>query len=72
MARARLVVPLLVLVGTLVALVVNTARPLTNTDTYFHLRFGEEFLDAWSLRHPGSVSTFATRTGCPPSGSRRS
>ena len=27
--------------------------PLTNTDTYFHLRFGQEFLDGWSLRHPG-------------------
>jgi hypothetical protein len=65
MARARLVVPLLVLVGTLVALVVNTARPLTNTDTYFHLRFGEEFLSGWSLRHPGSVSTFATRPWVP-------
>ena len=65
MARARLVFPLLVLVGTLVALVVNTARPLTNTDTYFHLRFGEEFLGPWSLRHPGSVSTFATRPWVP-------
>jgi len=65
LARARVVVPLLVLVGTLVALVVNTARPLTNTDTYFHLRFGEEFLGAWSLCHPGSVSTFATRPWVP-------
>src|SRR4051812_28178827 len=65
MARARLLFPLLVLVGTLVALVVNTARPLTNTDTYFHLRFGQQFLDAWSVRHPGSVSTFATRPWVP-------
>jgi hypothetical protein len=64
-ARARVVLPLLVLVGTLVALLVNTARPLTNTDTYFHLRFGEEFLGPWSLRHPGSVSTFATRPWVP-------
>jgi hypothetical protein len=52
--------PWLVLAGILVSLVVNTARPLTNTDTYFHLRFGHEFLHGWSLRHPGSVSTFAT------------
>ena len=65
MARARLLVPLLVLLGTLVALVLNTARPLTNTDTYFHLRFGEEFAGGWSLRHPGSVSTFATRPWIP-------
>jgi hypothetical protein len=41
------------------------AAPLTNTDTYFHLRFGHEFLQGWSLRHPGSVSTFATATWLP-------
>jgi hypothetical protein len=55
----------LVLLGILVSLVVNCSRPLTNTDTYFHLRFGEEFLHGWSLRHPGSVSTFATREWVP-------
>ncbi len=60
LARARTSFPWLVLVGILVSLVVNTARPLTNTDTYFHLRFGHEFLHGWSPRHPGSVSTFAT------------
>lgn len=48
------------LVGTLVSLLFNTAHRLTNTDTYFHLRFGHEFLHGWSLRRPGSVSTFAT------------
>ena len=37
------------------------ASPLSNTDTYFHLRFGEEFLHGWSLRHPGSVSTLRHR-----------
>jgi hypothetical protein len=58
--RIRTAFPWLVLAGILVSLVVNTARPLTNTDTYFHLRFGHEFLQGWSLRHPGSVSTFAT------------
>jgi len=67
--RARTVVPkvapLLVLVIVLTSLVVNCAQPLTNTDTYFHLRFGQEFLDGWSLRHPGSVSTFATRPWVP-------
>lgn len=55
----------MVLVGILVSLVLNTARPLTNTDTYFHLRFGREFLHGWSLRHPGSVSTFATADWVP-------
>jgi hypothetical protein len=65
-ARTRAVFPLLVLLAILVSLVVNAAHPLTNTDTYFHLRFGEEFLSGhWSLRHPGSVSTFATRPWVP-------
>ena len=52
--------PTLVLVGTVTALVLAAALPLSNTDTYFHLRFGHEFLAGWSLRDPGTVSTFAT------------
>jgi hypothetical protein len=64
-SRVRAAFPWLVLVGILVSLVVNTARPLTNTDTYFHLRFGHEFLHGWSVRHPGSVSTFATADWVP-------
>src|SRR3954468_23836830 len=63
--RLRAVLPWLVLVAILVSLVLNTAKPLTNTDTYFHLRFGHEFLHGWSLRHPGSVSTFATNDWVP-------
>jgi hypothetical protein len=65
LARARTAFPWLVLAGILVSLLVNTARPLTNTDTYFHLRFGHEFLHGWSPRHPGSVSTFATADWVP-------
>jgi hypothetical protein len=65
LARARTALPWLVLVGILVSLFVNTAHRLTNTDTYFHLRFGHEFLNGWSLRHPGSVSTFATADWVP-------
>jgi hypothetical protein len=41
------------------------ATPLANPDTYFHLRFGSEFLDGWPLRHPGSVSSFATAPWVP-------
>jgi hypothetical protein len=52
--------PTLVLVATVTALVLAAALPLSNTDTYFHLRFGHEFLAGWSLRDPGTVSTFAT------------
>jgi hypothetical protein len=52
-------------VGILAVLVRVAAAPLANTDTYFHLRFGAEFLHHWSLVDPGSVSTFATRTWLP-------
>jgi hypothetical protein len=49
------------LTGLLVVVVRTVAAPLTNMDTYFHLRFGHEFLHGhWSLWHPGSVNTFAT------------
>src|ERR1700712_3160569 len=64
-ARTRVVLAVVVVLGILGSLVANCARTLTNTDTYFHLRFGQEFLDGWSLRHPGSVSTFATREWVP-------
>src|SRR3954464_6718714 len=64
-ARARTVLAGLVVVGILVTLVADCARTLSNTDTYFHLRFGQEFLHGWSLRHPGSVTTFATRDWVP-------
>jgi hypothetical protein len=65
--RAALqVIPVLVFVGTCLALVKYATRPITNTDTYFHLRFGDEFLSgAWSLRDPGSVTPFATNEWLP-------
>ena len=39
--------------------------PLGNFDTYFHLRFGHELLGDWSLRDPGSVSSFSTQAWVP-------
>jgi hypothetical protein len=57
--------PTLIVVGTLAALVSARAVPLANFDTYFHLRFGHEFLNGWSLRDPGSVTTFATADWVP-------
>lgn len=64
--RARSVAAGLVLVACAVVLTVEAAAPLHNTDTYFHLRFGHEFLSGhWSVRHPGSVSTFATADWVP-------
>lgn len=66
-SRAALTwLPVAVLVGCLVAVLRLAARPLANPDTYFHLRFGEELLSGrWSLRDPGSVSSFATRDWLP-------
>jgi hypothetical protein len=56
-----------VLFGAVLLFVVRlAATPLTNMDTYFHLRFGSEFLHGdWSLWHPGSVSTLATADWVP-------
>jgi hypothetical protein len=55
------------LIALLLAVLLSlAAAPLANRDTYFHLRFGEEFLHGhWSLRDPGSVSTFATQHWLP-------
>lgn len=62
--RGILAVLLLIMSFTFVLALV--AQPLHNRDTYFHLRFGEEFLHGnWSLRDPGSVSTFATQHWLP-------
>ncbi|MDF9715930.1 hypothetical protein INN71_16180 [Nocardioides sp. ChNu-153] len=59
-------VGLLLLLAGLALVVAGSQGPLPNDDTYFHLRFGREFLDgAWSLRSPGSVSTFATQSWVP-------
>ena len=61
-----LVAPFLVLLGTFAVLAKRASQPLSNADTYFHLTFGHEFLDGdWSLRHPGSVTTFGTNDWVP-------
>ncbi len=66
LARARTLAAYAVLAAAAVVLVHRAAQPLDNLDTYFHLRFGHEFrTGAWSLRHPGSVSTFATADWVP-------
>lgn len=62
----RKVVPLLVVAGTIAALARVAARPLSNFDTYFHLRFGAEFRSgAWSLTSPGHVSSLEHRHWVP-------
>ncbi|GAA1920640.1 hypothetical protein [Nocardioides hwasunensis] len=37
----------------------------TGADTYFHLRFGQEFLDGWSIRSPGHLSAFDSASWTP-------
>jgi hypothetical protein len=61
----RTVVPLLgILVLSGLAARQATYR-LNNDDTFFQLRFGQEFLDGWSLTDPGSVTEFGTRDWVP-------
>lgn len=52
---------LLSLVAVLLLLLVVTVGasfPLSNDDTWFHLRVGRGLLDGWSLGHPGRLSAF--------------
>ncbi|WP_162799355.1 hypothetical protein [Nocardioides sp. 616] len=58
-------VPLLIVLGTFLAIVRQVAAPVTNTDTYFHLRMGREFLDGWSARSPETLSRFSTADWVP-------
>ncbi|SED35828.1 hypothetical protein SAMN04489844_4249 [Nocardioides exalbidus] len=54
----RRVVPLLALAAALVLLVRIQDFPVVGSDTYLHLRLGEEFRSGWSLAHPGHLSVF--------------
>lgn len=49
----------------LAIIVFKVSAPLGNADTWFHLRFGAEFWNQWSLNDPGSVSTFGTKHWLP-------
>ena len=65
-ARARPLVAYVAMAVVFGALVRRAAPQLDNLDTYFHLRFGHEFLSGdWSLRDPGSVSSLATADWVP-------
>lgn len=55
-----------VLLGALLLVVVRRVSvPVSNPDTFFHLRYGHEFLNGWALRHPGHVSTLGQRDWVP-------
>jgi len=60
-----LLVPLALLLGTFALVATKLTKPVTNTDTYFHLRLGGEFLDGWSTSSPDSVTRFATADWVP-------
>lgn len=53
---------LAIVVVTASYMAVRYAGPLTNPDTWWHLRLGEEFRHGWSLSDPGQLSPFATRS----------
>jgi len=62
----RFVIPTIIVVGVFALLTNHAKDPLSNTDTYFHLRFGHEFFTGnWSLTDPGSVTTFGTAEWVP-------
>jgi hypothetical protein len=62
----RYVMPTIIVIGVFALLTNHAKDPLSNTDTYFHLRFGHEFLTgAWSLSDPGSVTSFGTNDWVP-------
>jgi hypothetical protein len=57
--------PYVLLAALLVAVVRSAAVPISNADTFFHLRYGHEFLTAWTPWNPGHVSTFGHRDWVP-------
>jgi hypothetical protein len=57
--------PMALVAGLFIALARYIATPLGMADTYFHLRFGHEFLTDWTPTHPGFVTTFASREWLP-------
>ena len=56
---------ILVLLLTMLLLTEVAAQPLSNGDTWFHLRLGHEFWGGWSLTHPGALTRFATSPWVP-------
>ena len=63
--RASLVMPVVCLGVAFLVVVRVASLPLSNPDTWFHLRIGHELLGPWSLNDPGSMSKFATADWVP-------
>lgn len=60
-APRQQLLPLVGLACLLLAVARATLRPLSDPDTWWHLRLGDEFWGTWSLADPGQLSPFATR-----------
>lgn len=54
----RRVLPLVALAGLMAGFMRPQRVPPPTADLWFHLRFGREFLDGWSVRHPGHLGPF--------------
>lgn len=62
----RRVVPIILVLAVFAVLAWQASKPLSNPDTFFHLRFGHEFLSgSWSLSNPGSPTTLGTADWVP-------
>lgn len=46
-------------------LALTAAGPITDPDTWWHLRLGENFRNGWSLSNPGRLSPFGDRSWVP-------
>jgi hypothetical protein len=59
-ALVRRVLPLVILAALLGHLVRDQRTPSAFSDTWFHLRFGREFLESWSVSAPGHLTIYDT------------
>lgn len=61
----RRVVPVLGLAAIVGVLVRLQEVPAVGADAWLHLRLGQEFLDGWSITHPGHLGVYDTATWYP-------
>ena len=59
----RVILPYLALLAAAAVLVRQSLRPLSNSDTWFHLRAGEEILRHWNLANPQPWTPFEHPSG---------
>lgn len=62
---AMKVLTLACLLAVFLRVTVSAASPLSDPDTWWHLRVGDELWGSWSVTNPGRLSTFATSEWVP-------